>query len=564
MMKILNNDYYDLFIQNLLIPTNHAGDDITPLTDHQSLLHVSKKNMDRCDLGFNQYHLFPTLYTLNSELGYEIDSKPQPMKYAQTDDNQTLNLYGQGVIIGIVDTGIDYRHPVFLNNDKTTRILSIWDQTNQEGTPPKGFTFGSEYTKAAINQSLVFHDPLSMVPVTDTNGHGTAIASIIAGSQQTTPVFRGVVPNANIAVVKLKEAKQNLKDVFCIPEDKLCFQESDIILGVRYLTQLAKKLKRPIVLCIALGSSQGDHDGRGILSNYLNELVQLPDIGISVSAGNEGNNNRHYYNQTLYPPFIHEFQLRVGLEETMFSMEIWPNIPSRLSIQIINPNQEIISRIEPSFDDCIKKQFQLSEGIVWINNMAFERGSGNQLILLRFVSPTPGIWQFRLISSDNSFFSFNAWLPSQNLITDGTYFLRPDPNTTITAPGNTRRILTVSAYKEQTEQIVLESSRGYTRTDLVKPDLAAPGYLIPCAIPDNKYGTLTGTGAAAAYAAGVIAIVFEWTQGKGNFTYITGEQINQMLVRTAMRSVEYRYPNNIWGYGIINYHFLLRRLSELL
>lgn len=564
MMKILNNEYYDLFIQNLLIPPNHAGDDITPLTDHQSLLHVSKKNMDRCDLGTNQYHLFPSLYTINSEIDCEIDSKPEPMKYTQTNEDQAYSLYGQGVIVGIVDTGIDYRHPVFLNNDKTTRILSIWDQTIQEGTPPNGFTFGSEYTKAAINQSLVFKDPQSMVPVTDTNGHGTAIASIIAGRQQTTPVFRGVVPNADIAVVKLKEAKQNLKDVFCIPEDKLCFQESDIILGVRFLIQLAKKLKRPIALCIALGSSQGSHDGKGILSNYLNELVQFPDIDISVSAGNEGNNNRHYYNQTLYPPFTHEFQLKVGLKETMFSMEIWPNIPSRLSIEIMDPNQEVISRIEPSFDECLKKQFQLSEGIVWINNMLFERRSGNQLILLRFVSPTPGIWQFRLQSTNNEFFSINAWLPSQNLITDGTYFLRPDPNTTITAPGNTSHILTVTAYNQQSEHIIIESGRGYTNSGLVKPDLAAPGYRIPCAIPDNKYGTLTGTGAAAAHATGAIAIVFEWTQGKGNFTYITGEQINQMLARTAMRSIEYRYPNNIWGYGIIDYHFLLKRLSKLL
>lgn len=560
MIKILDNEFYDLFIQNILIPSYRTGDDITPLTDHYSLLHVSKKNMDRCDLGITPYHLFPSLYTINSEIGSVLE----PMKYAQTEDKPNIYLNGQGIIIGIVDTGIDFRHPAFLNNDRTTRILSIWDQTIQEGTPPNGFNFGSEYTKAAINQSLVFNDSLSMVPVTDTNGHGTAIASIIAGSQHMTPDFRGVVPNADIAVVKLKEAKQNLKSLFCIPEDKLCFQESDIILGIRYLSNVAKKLRRPIVICIALGSSQGSHDGKGILNNYIDDLVQLPEIGISVSAGNEGNNNRHYYNQTLYPPFFHEFQLKVGIEDTMFAMEIWPNIPSRISIEIINPNQEIIPQVEPSFDECQRYQFQSDNSIVWINNMAFERGTGDQLILLRFLSPTAGIWQIRLRSIDNAFFTLNAWLPSQQLITDGTYFIRPDQNITITSPGNTRHVLTVTAYNELTDNIVIESGRGYTRSGLVKPNLAAPGYLIPCAIPENRYGTLTGTGAAAAYAAGVIAIIFEWTQGKGNFTNITGDQINKMLTRTTLRSIDYQYPNNIWGYGIINYPYLIKRLTELL
>jgi hypothetical protein len=153
-------------------------------------------------------------------------------------------------------------------------------------------------------------------------------------------------------------------------------------------------------------------------------------------------------------------------------------------------------------------------------------------------------------------------LPAGDLISNGTFFLLPNPDTTITAPGNAWHPLTVTAYNQMNGNILDNSGRGYTRSGLVKPDLAAPGYQIPCALPDNKYGTLTGTGAAAAHASGACAIVFEWTQGKGNFTYITGEQVNLMLMRTARRNPAYSYPNNIWGYGAIDVNRLLDRLSD--
>lgn len=556
MEKILDNNYYDLIISNSLIPDFSSGDNITWLNNDHSLLHVSKNDMQLCDLGLYPYYLYSSLFTLTSVVS------TNPGNECSVQQSTDYRLFGQGIMVGVIDTGIDYQHPAFLNRDKTSRIISIWDQTIQDGEPPTGFSFGTEYTGPVINDALQYTNPLTVVPTTDDNGHGTAIASIIAGSYNEEQSFSGVVPNSNLIVVKLKEAKQNLKMIFCVPDDRLCYQESDIILGVRYLITVAQRFKRPLVICIALGSSQGSHDGRGALGTYLESIIRIPNIDVVVSAGNEGNSNRHYYGRNYAPPHTKDFQLNVSPVDRMFSMEIWPHVPGRLFVELAAPNGEQIPLITPTFDVCEQFNFESSSSIVWINNMAFERGTGDQLILIRFVDPLPGIWYFHVQSTNDEPFSLHSWLPSGDLISNGTFFLLPDPDTTITAPGNTWHPLTATAYNQTNGNILDMSGRDYTRSGLVKPDLAAPGYEITCAVPGNGYGTLTGTGAAAAYITGACASVFEWTQGKGNFTYTTGEQINLMLMRSARRNPNFNYPNNIWGYGVVDVNTLLDRLSD--
>ena len=94
----------------------------------------------------------------------------------------TLNLMGSGIMIGILDTGIDYRNPIFQNIDGSTRIAGIWDQTIQDGTMPEDLDYGSEYTEEMINEALRSENPLEIVPSMDTEGHGTFIASVAAGN----------------------------------------------------------------------------------------------------------------------------------------------------------------------------------------------------------------------------------------------------------------------------------------------------------------------------------------------------------------------------------------------
>jgi subtilisin family serine protease len=555
--KILDNGYYDLLITTALAPTYDTGDNVTYLNRQNSLLHIPIGAPNPCDIGRHSYSGFPTLYTQTSTVSIEKSG------VTTVQNNPDLALFGRGVLVAVIDTGIDYRHPAFRNNDGTTRIVSIWDQTVQTGTIPDTFTFGSEYSREQINAALTAEDPLSIVPTTDANGHGTAIASILAGSPNVEQSFQGVVPQAEYIIIKLKEAKESLKAIFFVPESKVCYQESDIILGARYAVTVAERYNRPIVICVAMGSSQGGHTGRNPISDYLDHLTLLPGNGVSVSAGNEGSDQRHYFNSTTAPPFYNDVELRIGENDTMFSAEIWSFSPSRLTIDISSPNRESTQPIFPTLNQCRRFSFIFNQTTLYVNNTIFEEQTGDQMILLRFNNPLPGIWYLRIQARENEPFSFHSWLPAGDLLSTGTFFLNSNPDTTITSPGNTRHPLTVTAYNQNNDSILIASGRGYTRTGQIKPDIAAPGFQVTCAVPGNLYGTATGTGAAAAHAAGIIAMVFEWAIVKGNYLRMTGNDANRLMIGGAVRNPTYAYPNNIWGYGQIEVNRLFERLIPM-
>ncbi|WP_185967441.1 S8 family peptidase [Clostridium sp. HBUAS56010] len=557
MSKILDNSYYDLMISAALAPGYDTGDNITYLTRQNSLLHIPTDNSNPCDLGRYSYSSFPTLFTLASTISLErsgVDAVQQ---------NPDLALFGNGVLVAVIDTGVDYRHPAFRSSDGSSRILSIWDQTIQTGTIPQNFTFGSEYSMEEINAALDSDNPLSIVPTNDLNGHGTAIASIIAGTPDEEQSFSGVVPQAEYIIVKLKEAKASSKAIAFVPESVLCYQESDIILGVRYSVAAAAKVNRPLVICIAMGSSQGGHDGRGALSSYLDHLTLLPGNAVSVAAGNEGNNRRHYFNATTVPPYYNDIELRIGDNDKLFSVEIWSYSPARLAIDISSPNRESTQPVFATMHQCRRFSFIFNQTTIYVNNIIFEEETGDQLILLRFENPISGIWYLRTQNPENEPFSFHSWLPSGDMLSNETYFLNSNPDTTITSPGNARHPLTVTAYNQNSDSILPESGRGYSRSGQIKPDISAPGYQITCAVPGNLYGAATGTGAAAAHAAGIVAMVFEWGIVRGNYLRITGNDVNRLMISGAVRNSAYSYPNNIWGYGQVEINRLFERLLNL-
>lgn len=519
-------------------------------------MHVLAPNSDPCDLGTHPFHRFPALFSPLSDISLERSGVVEIQR------NPYLALKGSGIIMGIIDTGIDYLHPAFRHNDNSSRILSIWDQTIQTGTPPEGINFGSEYNKDHINLAIKSDNPLSIVPTQDLDGHGTAIASIAAGSPSLQNSFRGVVTEAEYVVVKLKNAKRNLRQIAFVPDDIVCFQETDIILALRYLFNVSQKLKRPLAICIALGTSQGSHDGSGTISRYLDYLTQLPGIGIAVGGGNEGNNRRHYYKNVTSSPYVQEFEINVSSKDKLFAMEIWSDVPTRLSIQIMSPTGEMTPVIYPQIGNCSKHHFLLEASIVWVNNIIFEEESGDQVIYIRFKDPLEGIWRFYIKNIDEENYSFDAWLPAENQISKETFFPESTPNTTITSPGNASNVLTTASYDAKSGRSLIESSRGYTRKNDVKPDVSAPGLNIPCALPGNRYGQITGTGSAASHSAGIIAMLLEWAILKGNYTTITGHDINRLIIRGAHRDNSLdRYPNTISGYGQIDINGVFQKMT---
>ena len=554
-MKILDEGYYDLILNKTLAPNYADGDSITYIIQRHSLIHIPVAN-NICALGTMPYHIFPSLFEATSPISLGTAG------IISIQENPYLDLRGQGVLVGVVDTGVDYTHPAFLNPDNTSRIISIWDQTIQNGPAPEHFTFGTEYRTDIINKALSSAKPHSIVPATDSTGHGTSVASIIAGSPNDVFDFTGVAPKTELVVVKLKEAKRNIKKVFCVPDNTACYMESDIMLGVRYIYSISKALHRPIVICLALGSSQGGHDGNGALSSYLDFLSQVPWVGVSIAAGNEGISARHYFNSTITAPYQNEFELLIGKNDSEFALEIWASY-SRLSIEIIAPNRETTHQIYPSMFDCRRFQFVFHGCIMLVNNMIFELDTGDQLILIRYTNALPGTWTIRVRNLENEAFSFHAWLPSGSILSDSTYFIKPDPETTVTSPGNSYHSLTVTAYNQIDNRIMQTSGRGYTRNNHIKPDIAAPGYQLPCALPSNRYGKANGSGAAAAFAGGAMAIILEWSVSRGNYTSITGNDISRLLMRGARHNPDIIYPNNTWGYGELDVNRVFEQIASL-
>jgi len=472
---------------------------------------------------------------------------------ARIQSSDYLNLTGEGVLIGIVDTGIDYLHDAFKNPDGTTRIISIWDQTIQTpGASPEGFFYGTEYTQDQINLALVSTDPLAIVPSVDEIGHGTAIAGIAAGNRNEAQSFSGVAHDSKIVVVKLKQAKEFLKRFFFIPQDADCYQENDIMQGIKYLINVSRRIARPISICIGLGTSQGAHNAQSPLSNYITSLSSQRGVGISIAAGNEGNRGHHYAATVDTTIGYDTVELNIGPNNPGFAMELWGKSPNIFSIDLFSPTGQYIPRIPARLKETRELNFIFENTKVFVDYELVESQTGGELILIRFQTPMEGIWRFRVYSTINIDPSFNIWLPINNFLTEGTRFIRPEPYYTLTTPGNTVIPIVTAAYDYRNNGLYIYSSRGYTLDNVVNPTLAAPGVNMIVPAIGNAYTTQSGTSISAGFTAGVVAMLLEWGVVRGNQTQMDTLQIKNFLIRGARRDPSVVYPNRDWGYGILD------------
>lgn len=301
----------------------------------------------------------------------------------------TLHLMGKGVLIGFLDSGIDYQNPVFRNLDGTTRIAAIWDQTIQDGPPPEWFAYGSEYTEQTINEALLSDTPMNIVPSVDESGHGTFTASLAAGSGNPAENFLGAAPESTLAVVKLKQAKKYLRDYYFIPDGVPCHQETDIILALRYLHLLAQKLDLPLVYCFALGTNAGGHVAALpcpiILNYYGSSINRVPVIG----CGNEADKRHHYYYEIPDINTNHTAEIRVGEGVIGFTMELWTSIPNILSISLTSPSGENTSKLAIRANARTSFQFLLEPTRVTIDYRIAAELESSELIFFRFANPSP-------------------------------------------------------------------------------------------------------------------------------------------------------------------------------
>lgn len=546
---IVSEEYADLLIE-------YNGDEsvfeqfpsgrVNIINNLVAVVHVPVQEItDRTILELG-YRVIPFVFSVISHASLEASGIPRIRSIPN------FNLRGQGVLLGIIDTGIDYTNPIFQYADGTTRISLIWDQTITTGNPPENVRYGTEFTREQINQALQSENPLEIVPSVDENGHGTMVAGIAGGTEDLENDFLGVAPETEFVIVKLKPAKSFLKNFYRIPENALGFQENDIMFALDYLLNTIITLQKPMVICIAVGTSQGSHDGRSELSYLLSGMSTIPGIATVVAAGNEGNARRHYFGIVNHSVGYDTVELNVGENEAGFSMELWGQSPSIFSIDILSPSGEYVPRIEATMNENREISFVFEATIINVDYQMVEAQTGDQLILVRFKNPSPGIWRFNVYERGDLNLGFHIWLPIEGFISENTYFVRSDPYTTILSVGNSEVPITVTAYNYQDDSLYLNSSRGYNRIGVVKPDIAAPGVNVVGPTIEHGYTQYTGTSAAAAHTSGVAAMLLEWGVVKNNLPDMNTVSIKKLFQRGARRDVNIEYPNRDWGYGILD------------
>ncbi len=547
--RITSNEYTDFIIeynQNPRIFEQFTDAVVHIMNTRFAIVYVPVSQLSGRTISVFGYSVLPSCYGLNSEVSLEASGITRLRRIP------VFNLRGAGVLVGIIDTGIDYTNPVFLRSDGTTKIAAIWDQTIEGDRFPDITNFGTEYLAEDINQALNSIDPYSIVPSVDENGHGTMLAGIAAGSEDEEGNFSGVVPDAELIVVKLKQAKQALREFYVIPEGVVAYQENDIMWATQYVVEVARRLQKPVAICIGLGSSQGSHDGRDSLSSMLSVGGDFPGVTISIAAGNEGNMRRHFFGRVDQQIGYSTVELNVGENEPGFTMELWGTAPNTYSIDMLSPAGEYIPRITAALSVSREISFVFERTRIFVDYQLIESQTGDQLILMRFLSPTPGIWRFQVYTRGDLEGSFHIWLPMGDFISENTYFIQSDPYTTITSPGNSLTPITVTAYNPINGNLYQRASRGYTRIDTIKPDFGAPGVNVLAPTLSHGFANVSGTGAAAAHTAGVTAILLEWGIVYSNYPGIDSVEVKKFLIRGASRSPTQTYPNRDWGYGVLD------------
>lgn len=473
-------------------------------------------------------------------------------------------LTGQGILMGIVDSGVDYRHPDFCNADGTTRILKLWDQSGRQipetrdpengemtgaggtgaGRPPKGYFLGTEYTREMIDEALALPETegYRLVPERDLSGHGTSVLGIAAGNGRASDGRnQGVAYESDILAVKLG-----------VPRENSFPRTTELIQGIDYLVRQALELGRPMVINLSFGNNYGSHRGDSLLETYIDTVTSMGRLVLCTGTGNNGNDNLHTGGRLLDRE-IQEIELGVSPYEPVLNVQLWKAYADELEVYVEHPSG---MRIGPLYEELGPQRYR----------------AGNTELLIYYGKPGPfqisqeiyfdfipagayvdsGVWKFVLQGRDVKEGEYDLWLPGGGVLNPNTGFFLPRAQGTLTIPSTASRIITVGAYDSRLNAYADFSGRGSVGLVYRKPDLAAPGVNIIAPRPGGGYDAVTGTSFAAPFVSGSAALLMEWGIVRGNDPFLYGEKVKAYLRRGAKRLPGFgRYPNEEIGYGVL-------------
>jgi subtilisin family serine protease len=485
----------------------------------------------------------------------EFIEKPKRLVHAVTNGKSVscinplqtarYNLTGEGILVAIIDSGIDYSHPDFRNEDGTTRIAAIWDQTIP-GEPPQGYRIGTLYTREKINEALKVRnlgERMEIVPSTDLSGHGTHVAGIACGNGRASSGRTvGVAPKSEMLIVKLG-----------IPIGDSFPRTTQLMEAIDFCIRTAIQMQRPIAINISFGNNYGSHDGRSLLENYINDVANLWKTNIVIGTGNEGAMARHTRGVVENgKDFIVE--VAIAPNEQSVNLQIWKNYFDDIRVEIISPSNKRVGPIDPILGP---QEFVVDDTRVLLYYGEPIPYNKAQEIYIEFLPRNQyvatGVWKFRLVGSKILVGDFDMWLPAGADISLMTRFLNPSEITTLTIPSTTYRAITVGAYDAYTDSYASFSGRGFTRDrQSIKPDIVAPGVNITSTAPNSSYTSKSGTSMATPFVTGSVALLMEWGILRGNDPYLYGEKMKAYLIKGARQLPGYtEWPNPQLGYGAL-------------
>lgn len=489
------------------------------------------------------------LYTLNAL------SPIDTANISKFHENQFLTLRGQGVVVGIIDTGIDYLNEEFTYEDDTTRILSLWDQTNNLGSAPEITGFGTEFNETDINEaiSLKFQDkdPYTVVNSRDEIGHGTSIAGIVGarGKGEVT----GAAPDCEFIIVKLRQAKKSLLEKEGINNNGVpMYSGVDVVLGIKYVFDKLKRLNKPGVILISSGTNRGGHDGNSLVERYIDEISKVRGLAVVTGTGNEGDSSTHTSGKFAKAGEVKTIELKVDKAQKNLTFEVWCRKPDKISIGLVSPSGEVVDKIPAKLMEVEEIKLVFEGSSIFVKYFIPEEVSGDELIRIDIRNAKGGVWQIQLFGDLIVDGRFDIWLNQKALLKEETRFLNPDPFITSTIPATSKQIIVCGTYDQNTDGILAYSGRGYTRDNRVTPDVATGGVNVETTSVGGGTTILNGSSAASAVLAGAVALLLQWGIVEGNDKTLYSTKLTTYLIRGARKRQGDIYPNEQWGYGILD------------
>lgn len=494
----VNNNYA---IISLKIDIIELEDQIVSNKDTKYIRGILEKYLDIGDFKII-YIIPPQLYTLQ-----EI-SAIDAAQVSTVGINTPLNLSGEGVIVGIIDTGIDYLNDEFRDENGKSRIISIWDQTIQSNESElKGVPFGSLYTNEEINKAIEAYElgenPYNIVPSKDLNGHGTGMAGIVGATGKNKEI-KGIAPKCEFVIIKLSEANRTKK---LLNTNTPIFELTAIFPAIEYLKKVLLNKKIPVVVLLPLGSNNGDHKGNNLFDGYIESISSNVGIVIVTGAGNEGNRDEHVSGIIRNSNKEETINLFVEENQRYMGIEIWIDLPSIVDINLVSPSGEETGFIQAAINVQRDNKFIFEKTQTRISYFLPEEYAGNELISIYFANIASGIWQIKLKLRSGEMAKYNAWLWQYGLSLPNTRFSPSDPYGTITTPGDSNFVVTVAAYNQNNNNLLTYSGLSFRQEYINKIDFAAGGVNTMTVGLNNSTQIINGTSLSAAIGAGACVLL---------------------------------------------------------